>query len=615
MKELFFAELRRFRKAALVFATVHLILQLLVGRTQNILEMNSIAHNFGIGLFLACGMALGLYQFGVYRQPARWIWLLHRPLPPARIFGAVGGASVLLIVLAVGLPALVALVCTERYTARVVDLRHYLLAAHLVLMSVTGWLAGTAIILSRARMAFTVLALPLVMLSYLANGVTLLLPAFACVAILAVVAYASFKPDRHAPPASVGLTVAMAVPLQVGMYCALGLGGMILYMAVLTATGTNPQTRPVINPGGVYALVHKASARVLADSIAQSSDPRAAQWRAELTRRPASFIMPLGRQFPVRGQPSNLDKVSWTDRVHSITWTFSHDAMRFHGQDAQTGEDRGWFGLHGAGDAQGFPAVPVMPGNDMIVTPRQLYVIDEITRVPRALLALTGDEVLVGPLRRVSGRFDFSLTNQRLIAHPSVQNDGSPASTAWSLALPGPLSDLDRVDIANLKEGTLLSFDFGKAMAHGASGSEQIVMFVGDDGKAELIARRPLVHDFPALYEHIDWWTSPLLHAVVSLKQILLDRGVVPDQGDPWRTADLRYPRPPVAIAAALLLAALSGLGAHRWSRASALPARGKAAWVVACVLVGVPALFSLMALQPRPPRQYRAAVLKPALA
>lgn len=617
MKELFFAELRRFRRAALIFGAVHLLLQLLVGRTQNVLEMNSVAHVFGMGLFMLCGLALGLYQFGVYRQPGRWIWLLHRPMPPVRIFGAVGGASVLLIVLAVGLPALVALLCTERYTARVVDLRHYALVAHLVLLTVIGWLAGATIILSRSRMAFSVLALPLVMLSYLASGFAMLVPALACIAILMVVAYASFKPDRLAPPAGWGMTIATALPLQLGLYCALSLVSMMLYMAALTATGMNPSSRPALNPDGIYALAHKNSRQALDDGLALSNDPRVPQWREALPRRQPTFIMPLGRQYPVRDQASNLDKVSWSDRDRSIVWTFSHDAMRFHGRDAQTGEDRGWFGLHGANDTQPFPAVPVMPREDWIVTPQQLYSIDAGTQTTHQLLGLSGSEMLLAPVRRVPGLLDFSLTNQRLIAHPSTANgDGTGLlPIAWSIALPGPASDLDRVDVANLKEGTLLSFNFGHSMAAGARGSTQTVMFVAPDGKAELISQRVLTHDYPALYEHVEWWSSPLLCAATSLRNIAYDKGLVPDQGDTWRTAELRKPRPPVAIAAALLLAVLSGLGAHRWLRATTLPARGKVAWIVACVLIGLPALFSLVALQPRPVRQKQAAAARPALA
>jgi hypothetical protein len=456
------------------------------------------------------------------------------------------------------------------------------------------------------------------MLNYLASGFTMLFPAFACIAILAVVAYASFKPDRQSPPAGIGMNVAMALPLQIGLYCALVLGSTLLYIGALTAVGMNPAGHPSRNLGGVYALVHKNSYKVLDDGLALSNDPRVPRWRAELPRSSPNFIMPLIRQIPVRGQASNLYKPSWTDRERSIDWTFSHDAMRFKGQDAQTGEERGWFGLHGAGDTQVFPAVPVMSSNEMIMTPQAFWVIDRKTKTLRQQLGVTGTEVFVAPVRKIAGSLDFSLTNQRLFAHPTIQNDSSPASVAWSIPLPGPLSNLDRVDIAKLNEGTLLSFDYGRAMASGAPGSSQTIMFVGTDGKAEIISRRLLTHDYPSLYEHREWWLSPLLQSVVSLKDIIFDRGTIPDQDDPWHTAELRYPRPPIVIAAAVLLAALSGLGAYRWLRSSALPTRGKTAWIVACALIGLPALFSLMALQPRPVRQARAQVAaapRPALA
>jgi hypothetical protein len=45
------------------------------------------------------------------------------------------------------------------------------------------------------------------------------------------------------------------------------------------------------------------------------------------------------------------------------------------------------------------------------------------------------------------------------------------------------------------------------------------------------LGRRELAHDFPALFEHKDWWVSPVLHAVVSLPEILIEKGVVPDDG------------------------------------------------------------------------------------
>jgi hypothetical protein len=605
MKELFFAELRRFRLAALIFAAAHLLLQLVLGRIANVLEMRWEKHLTILALFMVSGLALGLYQFGVYRQPGRWIWLLHRPLPRVRIFTAIGGASALLIVLAVGLPALAVLLCTKWYTACVVDLRHYALVAHLVSFTLIGWLAGVIIILSRTRMAVAFLALPIVMLGHLASGFVMLVPAAACIALLAVVAYGAFQPDRLAPPGGPLIMCATALPLQIGFYVALAFGVNILYQTALMALGAHPISNAERNEGGFYALLHKPSQKVLDDALAQSGDPRAPQWRTELARRKASFIMPLGRQFPARHQASNLDLITWGDPERAILWTFSHDEMRFHGRDVRTGADRGWFGLHGAGDTQPFPGVPVKPRQDWIMTPQQLYWIGFGNPTTRQLVGLSGSEVLAAPVRTVPGGRDYTLTNQRLIAHPSTLQDRGTGLLPidWSVALPGPFSDLARIDIADLPGGTLLSFDYGFAMNDGAPGSAQTVMFVAPDGSAQVIEQRALAHEYPQLYEHFAWWVSPLLDVVTSVPKMVLDKGVVPDLGDPHHTAALRYPRPPQVVLAAVLLALLSALAAHRWLQPVRLPARARAAWLAACLVLGLPALLSLMVLQPRPAR------------
>jgi hypothetical protein len=128
-------------------------------------------------------------------------------------------------------------------------------------------------------------------------------------------------------------------------------------------------------------------------------------------------------------------------------------------------------------------------------------------------------------------------------------------------------------------------------------------MFVAPDGSAQVIEQRALAHEYPQLYEHFAWWVSPLLDVVTSIPKMMLDKGVVPDLGDPHHTAALRYPRPPQVVLAAVLLALLSALAAHRWLQPVRLPARGKAAWLAACLVLGLPPLLSLMALQPRPAR------------
>jgi hypothetical protein len=113
------------------------------------------------------------------------------------------------------------------------------------------------------------------------------------------------------------------------------------------------------------------------------------------------------------------------------------------------------------------------------------------------------------------------------------------------------------------------------------------------------VARRELVHDFPMLFEHKDWWLSPALHALVSLPSILVDKGIVPDDGVS-RFEPLTRERPTGVWTMAIVAALASVAGAAWWTRRTHMPLRVRTAWCAACLLLGCPALLSLMVLRPR---------------
>jgi hypothetical protein len=615
MKELYFAELRRFRNAALIFAAAHLLLQLVVGRNNDVLPLRWAAHMVILGVFMVSGLAFGLYQFGTWRHTGRWIWLLHRPLSRRAIFAAVACASVTLIVLAVGLPALAALLATKWKTLRVVDLRHFALVAHLVLLTIMAWLAGACVMLSHSRTAIMILVLPYLVLGHLASSFVMLAPAVACTVFMAFVAYGAFRTDRTAPPARSAVVCATALPLSLGFYLALAHGGGLLYQSIQVAAGTHPGNRLDGGVLGFWSLGHQKPQPAIDGALAASADPRAAAWRRELARAKASEVTPIFRQFPVRDQASNLDVLKWVDPERGIIWTFSHDAMRFQGVDARTGADRGWFGLHGAGDSQPFPEVPMLPRQDWIVTSQHVYEINFANQTTTELIGLSAGERLAMPAKQHFASNLYTLTNQRLLVHPfDFRSAGKKLATSYSVDLPGAFSDLGRVQVAELADGTLLSFIYGRQMMNGGPASSQVLMFVDRAGKAGVVARRELAHEFPLLFEQRDWWISPALQAVAALPEMLIDKGLVLDRGESRYTGDLGYPRPAAVVAAAVLCSLLSALGAWRWLRPMALSARARIAWIGACLLLGLPGLLSLMVLRPRRAwhRYSRAAAVAP---
>ena len=93
MKDLFLSECRRFRTLALVAAAAHLLLQLLAARMTEPLQLRFHEQMIFLIASALCGAAFAVVQFQTHRQPSRWLWLLHRPLPRSRIFGALSLAS------------------------------------------------------------------------------------------------------------------------------------------------------------------------------------------------------------------------------------------------------------------------------------------------------------------------------------------------------------------------------------------------------------------------------------------------------------------------------------------------------------------------------------------
>jgi hypothetical protein len=603
MRDLFFSELRRFRNAALIFAAVHLVLQLFVSRMSDFLQLRYEPHMIALALYLLAALAFAMVQFGSYRQPGRWLWLLHRPLQPRAIFAAIALASAALILFSVGLPALLTVLAIDTTSAQVVDTRHYLLVLELVLLTLSAWLAGSYVILSGRRSASVVVLLPLLLTGHLASGYVMLIPTLLCLALMTAIACATFKPDRTAPPTGAAL-VATALPLQLGFYFALIWAGSLLYQNVQMLAGVHPLNRPLPPAGGFTESTRSEGAALFARGLASATDPSAPQWRRQVALSALANFEPSTKQYPVRHQVSNLVDLRFVDEAKHIEWTFSHDAMLFKGRDMYTLQERGVTGLKGTGDTTPFAAVPLLAMADHLLLPQQLLLRDAENGTIHTLLTVKAPETLAREPAEV-GALVYVITNHRLIAFAKPQRDTpyAPLHERYSVPLPEAFSSLDRVDIAPLLDGALISLSFGREMVDGAGEAHQIIMLVDANGKAREVARRQIGHDFPALFEHHDWWISPLLHHALSLPEALLDKGRILDQGKTGYTNAIDYKRPASVWIAAALASLLSALAGWTWLRDARITDARRAGWLASCLLLGPPALATLMVLQARAPR------------
>jgi hypothetical protein len=601
MIELFLSELRRFRNGALIYFAATLVLVTVLNQLVDIATGMRELHIVLLLLYALSGLGFGLYQFGTYRQPSRWIWLQHRPLHRARILAGIACASVSLIALAMAVPLFVVLGLQDHFTQRVVDARHYAGIVYLALSTVSGWLAGAYIMLHRSRWAFVIMVLPLLLTMHLASYGTMLALALGCNVVLLFLVYTVFRPNRTTSGDALA-TMASAVPLQLSFCIALLWAGSMAFQVGQMMVGAHPLSNDQIAGGGLVEAKRFDAREAVQAGLGTVRDPRAAGWVAALDERSVANLGPGQRQYAVRNPVTTSGRIEFYDDLQH-KWTFSHDRMLYRGLHRRLGTPVGWLGAEGAGDLTHFDSQPAPIGdnrrNGYLVNAHDMYQVEKGGLRLRHMLHVEGSEQL-GAGVAILGKRTMFLTNRRVVL---LQDSGGRPAPLASVPLPVPFGDLERVEAAQVADGTLLSFIGGYRRYEGVGTAPQVMMLVDAGGQVTELGRRELAHDFPILFEHKDWWVSPVLHAVVALPEILIEKGVVPDYGAS-RFAPLLLPRPGQVWAAMIVLALASMLGAVWWTGRVRLRPRARLAWCLACLLLGVPGLLSLMVLQPRAARE-----------
>lgn len=605
MWDLFKAELLRLRLWALAYAVVHLGVLAFLARLVDLAQQPLVVYRVFAGVYALSGLLLGLYQMAGYRRPAHWLNLLHRPLAPWRIAAALHGAGAVLLLIGVALPLLLIALGQATTTARVVDLRHWLLPGAAWLIACGLYLAGTYAVLAPRRTACAGLVLPLVWLLGQATGLAAIAVQVLSVVWLAAMALIVFKPDLDAPPRAPLAVLVLALPLQFCLYVAFLIvcfGVEMLWIA----QGSHPLNAATAPAGGAIETDRMDGRQRLLAGLAVSDDADAPLWREQVA---LADVLSVGGQVGLtlrRQALTNVAPMEFDDAERRQRWVFSHDRMRLQGYRLTDGVRVGEIGVgsdHAAFAAPALPAgvLPALPrGDALLIAGDTLYQYgSESGRVLPRLRLDEGESIAgVGPL----GESIAALGTHTLAIY-----DGRDAADAEVLLtprlripLPGAYGDLSAIDLVERVDGYLISFAFTRQQStlRGAA-PYQVVLAVDDDGTIRPVARRAITADFPALYRYRAWWPSPALYA---LRTVAFEGFARPDPFKATHCAPV--PRPIVWLAA--VLCALAGVGALLLTRQRDLSPLARVGWVVVCAVIGLPALASLWLLyRPRElPRQ-----------
>jgi hypothetical protein len=590
MKDLFKAELLRFRTWAIAAAAINVAVLGFMTRLVDLAQQPKLVYQVFALVYAVAGVLLGLYQMGTYRRPNHWLNLLHRPQHRLQVAAGLCGAGGLLLLVAVAVPIALIAGYQEAFTARVVDLRHWLLPVAALLIAWCGYLAGAYTMLANRRYSVAVFMLPTLFMFAQASGAAMLAVQGVVLLFLAGLVAIAFKPDLGAPPRGLVPVAATALPVQVGVYFLawmLGFGFELLW----TVTGSHPLSSPNPPQGGyIQAGQAEPKDRLLA-AIANSRHPDAPLWREQIALSDVFVLYPM-RELPRRNQlTGTMQPLEFDDPDRPIRWVFSHDRMRFVGRGVLDGLPRGELGM-GSRQAA-FPA-PAMPyAGSYLVGASAAYQYDpEQQRVfPR--VQLPAGEVFASP-PDPAGENIAALSNRALYFYP-----GREASNTLDLLppllrvpMPGAVGKLASVDVVELLDGYLAAFTFSNGAWAGETAPYQQVLRIDGDGKLQQVARRALTFDLPLAYTMRTWWLSPPLRELCLAAQKLFaapnplaEGGISPP------------PRHIVILAGALCL--LSLLAAIWLTRRQAHSPVARWSWVLACGVIGLPALASLWLMFP----------------
>ncbi len=598
MWDLFKAELLRFRYWAIAYALLHLAVLGFMTRVVDMAQQPLLVYRVICCAYVVTGLLFGLFQMGGYRRPNTWLNLLHRPLPHWQVACALLGAALLLLAVAIAVPILVTALWQETKTARVVDLRHWLMPLSAFLLATCAYLASAYAMLGRRRYSVSGLVFLVLVSATAASGVWVVLVQSLAILWLAALVLIAFKPDLSAAPRRWLPVLVTAVPLQLSIYFVLIMlcfGVELIWIM----EGSHPNNSTP--PRGGFVEANKAQGRELMhDVLGASERAEAPLWREQVALSEVHGIARELGVLPTRGQLTNIMPMEFDDNERRLRWVFSHDRMRFEGYGLADGRASGVLGVGADGAAFKTPPLPrgslpgLSAGDSVLLGSDVIYHYNSETLQVQPRIVMSDGEVFAAGPGNV-GESITLLSDQALYffdGRDAIEHD-KVLAPRLRVPLPGRIGNLTRIDLIELVDGYLMAFTFA-ATAHNAKADPfQRMLHVHDDGRIDEVAYRALGMDYPNWHRYELWWLSPPMFVLYNTATRLFADAA------PLQVID----RPPVPrsmwmLAALLSLLAMMGAAWRSGRQGLSLPAR--IAWIAACGLIGVPGLVSLWLLYPQ---------------
>jgi hypothetical protein len=605
MFELGKSEFIRYQKWAILVCIILLGIFGFVSKLKPFLEPSSEQIALTYLLFIGGSFAFGIIQMALHKRVNHWTYLIHRPIKTSQIYIGLCTAGIAIIFLGFGLPYLIMVTGIDAFGSSVVDTRHYLYVLFLLLTCTMSYLIGSLVVLNASwGVALLLLMLVLVLLPKADNDFTQFFPVILIVASLFYLNVKSFKPDlsRHLKqPFSL---VLLAVPMSFALSFGIVLSSTVFYHIPRFIAGNHPDTNPV---AGSYNYLWEYDAKEFPVYILENTDTVLAnQMVRQAKLADEDWIDADIWTFPRKGQLYVNDKqYSLNHSGTNSVWQFSHDEMLLIGLHQTSGEPIGIVGRNGfvanyseVEDSDLFKEVPFLLGEEYFMTKTSIFQVNFDEKLLEIRYQLQGDEYFIG-IPQIKEHFVALATNKNILLFDPRSYKDEYIELTPDYVVPHPVATkfLYGLKSYRLADGYLLTYFNRHHFGYDKPGAEAYYVNLG--GEITLVGSRKFtVYKHPAWIRHLKYITSPIIYASNNMLFHFLEKE---ETGYGYLSlSELRGINHPNHVnLIAIFLHVISVFGAILLSRKHKLSPSQIATWISLCAFLSLPALFSMLLLNP----------------
>jgi hypothetical protein len=605
MNELIKSEYTRYKGWGFLATAVVLGMYGFITRFKPFLQPNDMQSAFIYLSLIGGSLLFGILQVVMHKRASHWTYLIHRPLSTTRIYLALTLAGLAIISLVVIVPLLTMVGGIDTFSAVVVDVRHYLYILHIFLASILAYLIGQLIILNASKgiVVLILLFAPALAVTHTSN-IALFFPLIVMIAGVFYLNIKSFKPDLNQylrNPLSIFL---LAVPMSFAFAIILLISTTLFYHVPKYIAGTHPDDNPQI--GSMEYMFQLNIKERPAYALETNQHKRIKSLVAQTQLVEPEHLDVDVWTFPRRGQLPNKDRsysYAFIDDATHTTWQFSHTSMLLEGRSNNSRGPIGAIGKQGfientalASANDKFKKVPFLLNKQFVMTADTIYQLNLAELTLDIKHQLVGDESYVGrPQFKKQGVVVVTSKRTLIFDTQDFINSYDTVEPDYIVLHPSALEDMRYVVGYPVAGGYMMLYFSNRQHGFDKPGAHVILAQIG--GEALPIGSRSFdLYAHPAWIRHFRFIISPVIYSA----QSMLLHALEPQDlafASYERLSNREYPQSIYLVS--FILHVLSGLTVFALTRHHRHGKSQRIIWVLLGTLIGLPALFSFILLNP----------------